>query len=508
MRRFTTHLSGAAASALLLAACQTPAATDTASFDEAETVSTEPAEPEGLDVTVHEGDFATIQQFTTPGGVSVWLVEEPSIPIMALRMAWETGEATDPEGLEGLTDAMVYQMNEGAGDLDSLAFATRMEELNMGFSCGTDNETTYCSANMLTDNAGEAMDLVALALNEPRFDEGPFERFRREELIGLKTRETNANYLAGRARNQALMPDHPFSREKTEASISALTPALALDRKDQVMTKDRLLVTAVGAMPPDVLAPLLDEAFAGLPESSDVEPIEDVDLRAPLSAPLVVDLPQPQSLVSFTAPGMARDDADFFPAYVLNYTFGGGGFESRLMKDLRVDKGLTYGVYTGLQTGDHLNLWAGGGQTKNESAGEFIDGLKTQMTQIVNDGVTEEELSDAKAYLTGSYPLSFDSNSKIASNLMSVRLEELGVDYFDRRNALVEAVTMEDVNRVAAEYLKPENFTFIVVGEPEGIMETATLPAEGGEDISLDDAGDEEEHDEEETRAMPDPDHD
>ncbi|WP_084397792.1 M16 family metallopeptidase [Henriciella aquimarina] len=509
MKRITTPLFGAAASALLLAACQT-ADTQQASFDESQpavTDAADPAEPAGLEITVHEGDFATIQEFTTPGGVSVWLVEEPSIPIMALRMAWETGEATDPDGLEGLTDAMVYQMNEGAGELDSLAFATRMEELNMGFSCGAGNETTYCSANMLTDNAGEAMDLVALALNEPRFDEGPFERFRREALIGLKTRETNASYLAGRAANQALMPNHPFSRETSEESLTALTPALALERKDEIMVKDGLLVTAVGAMSPEELAPLLDAAFAGLPESSDIAPIEDVDLNAPLPNPAVVDLPQPQSLVTFTAPGIARDDDDFFPAYVLNYTFGGGGFESRLMKDLRVEKGLTYGVYTGLQTGDHLNLWSGGGQTKNESAGAFIEGLEAEMTDIVENGITEAELSDAKAYLTGSYPLSFDSNSKIASNLMGVRQEELGIDYFDRRNAMVEAVTLEDVNRIAAEYLKPENFTYIVVGQPEGLEAVSELPAADEDEVSLDDAADMEEHDEEETRAMPDPGH-
>ena len=496
----------AAAAALLLAACETVPATDTA-LDDTGAADAAPAESAGMTVEVHEGDFATIQQFVTPGGVSVWLVEEPSIPILSLRMAWEQGEATDPEGLEGLTSALVYQMNEGAGDLDSLAFATRMEELNMSFGCGSDSETVYCSASMLTDNADEAMDLVALAMNDPRMDEGPFERFRREELISLKTRETSQQYLARRALEQALMPDHPFARETSEDSINALTPELALARKDEIMVKDGLFVTAVGAMSPQELAPLIDEAVAGLPESSDETPIEDVDLRDPLEAPLVVDLPQPQSLVIFVGKGLARDDPDFFPAYVLNYTFGGGGFESRLMKDLRVEKGLTYGVYTGLDTGDHLNFWQGGGSTKNESAGAFIEGLRTEMTDIAENGVTEQELEDAKAYLTGSYPLSFDSNSKIAGNLMSVRLEDLGIDYLDRRNALVEAVTLEDVNRIAAEYLQPDNFTYIVVGQPEGIEETASLPDPEDEEISLDDAGDQEEHNSEETEAFPDPDH-
>lgn len=491
MNKLNLAAGGALAAALFAAS---PAA-----FAQAEMASGPAETSSSLDVMVHEGDFATIQQFTTPGGISVWLVEEQSIPIMALRMAWETGAATDPKGQEGLTDAVTYLMNEGAGDMDSLAFATRMEELNMGFSCGADAETTYCSANMLTDNAGDAMDLIALALNEPRFDTEPFERFQREELIGIRTRETSASFLASRARSQALMPEHPFSRIKTTESINALTTDLVRERKDAVMAGDRLYVTAVGAMSPEELAPLLDEALAGLPETSDVEAIEDVALNDPMAAPVVVDLPQPQSLVTFTAPAMARDDDDFFPAYVLNYTFGGGGFESRLMKDLRVDKGLTYGVGTGINTSDHLNLWTGGGQTKNESAGDFIDGITAQMQMIVADGVTEQELSDAKAYLTGSYPLAFDSNAKIASNLMSARLEDLGIDYFDRRNAMVEAVTLEDVNRVAAEYLQPANFTFIVVGEPEGIEETASLPMPILGEVDIDEAGDMRERDTDET---------
>jgi zinc protease len=166
---------------------------------------------------------------------------------------------------------------------------------------------------------------------------------------------------------------------------------------------------------------------------------------------------------------MTQDDPDFYTAVVLNYTFGGGGFESRLMKELRVARGLTYGVRTGVNAGKELQTWSGSGQTKNESAGEFIQGIKDQMALVVASGITEAELSDAKAYLTGSYPLGFDSNAKIAGNMMNVRIDGLPVDFFDKRNAMVEAVTLNDVNRVASTYLKPENFTFVVVGEPEGL---------------------------------------
>ena len=451
--RISTLIGGAVV-ALGLAACDAP--NDT------------PATP-ALDIQVHDGEFATIQQFTTPGGVSVWLVEEPSIPILSLRMAWTAGETNDPAGVEGLTNAMVYHMNEGAGELDAQAFFKGMEELNMSFSCGASNESTYCNASMLTDNVDDSFGMIALALSEPRFDDGPFERFLREQEVGLQTRETNPRYLANRARAAAMYPDHPYARETSAESIAAITQDAMRAQKDLLMVKEGMLVTAVGAMSPAELAPLIDQAVAGLPDSSETAETSDVVLAAPLAAPVTVDLPQPQSLVSFAAPAMTREDPDFYTAVVLNYTFGGGGFQSRLMKDLRVDKGLTYGVYTQVSSQDKIQLWSGGGQTKNESAGDFIAGVKANMQTMVADGMTEEELSNAKAYLTGSYPLGFDSNAKIAARMMGVRLDELPVDFFDQRNAMVEAVTLEDVNRVAAEYLNPDNFTFVIVGQPEGL---------------------------------------
>ena len=456
-------LMAGAATALVLGACATQPVSEPT--PDALVPAVEPA----MKVDVHKGDFAEIQQFVTPGGVSVWLVSEPSIPILSLEMAWKGGETSDPEGLEGLSDSVVYNMNEGAGDLDSLGFQTRMEELNMSFGCSTGNDWTSCSGSMLTENASDAMDLIATAFEAPRFDAGPFERFQRENLIAIKQRETSPNWLARKALTDAMYPDHPYARQTSAESIAALTPELAREQMRKLMVKDRLLVTAVGAVTPGELAPMIDKVMAGLPETSEIGAVPDVTLPAALAEPIIVDLPQPQSLVSFTAPGLPRDHPDFFTAYVLNYTVGGGGFESRLMKTLRVEKGLTYGIYTGISTSDHLNTWSGGGQTKNESAGEFLAGIHDELNKFVAEGVTPEELSDAKAYLTGSYALGFDSNAKIADQMMGVRQEELGIDYFDTRNANINAVTLDGVNQVAGEYLSPDRFTYVIVGQPEGL---------------------------------------
>ena len=264
-----------AASALVLTACASAPVTEPVPETLVETPASEPA----MKVDVHKGDFVEIQQFVTPGGVSVWLVSEPSIPIVSVEMAWKGGETSDPEGLEGLSDAVVYNMNEGAGDLDSLGFQTRMEELNMSFGCSTGNDWTSCSASMLKENAPEAMGLIATAFDAPRFDTGPFERLQRENLIGIKQRETSAGWLARKAMTDALYPDHPYARQTSVESITALTPELAREQMRKLMVKDRLLVTAVGAVSPEELAPMIDMALGGLPETSELPPVGPGFLR-------------------------------------------------------------------------------------------------------------------------------------------------------------------------------------------------------------------------------------
>jgi len=422
-----------------------------------------------LEISVHDGDFARIEAFTTPAGVSVWLVNEPSIPIVSFQVAWPGGSSADPDGQEGLTSAMTYQMNEGAGDLESLAFMRAMEDQAMSFGCSNSRSWTACSASMLSESAQESMALVALAMSEPRFDQGPFERFLREQEVSLTRRETNASFLGNEALETALYPNHPFARDVTAESLGALNSAAIAAQKDAVMVKAGMIVTAVGDITPEEFAPLIDSVLGGLPDSGTVVAVAPVEMNDPVGDPIIVDLPQPQSRVSFIAEGPPRGDPDFFPAVVLNYTLGGGGFESRLMNELRVERGLTYGVRTSMSGLPEFSSWSGAGQTKNESTGEFISVLKSILAEIAENGITEEELENAKAYLTGSYPLSFDSNSKIASNMMSVRQQELGIDYFDQRNARIEAVTLEEVKRAGATYLSPENFTFAIVGQPEGL---------------------------------------
>lgn len=411
--------------------------------------------------------LANIEVVTSPGGVTAWLVHETFVPIVAMEIAWKGGDSTAASGKEGVGWLLGYMMNEGAGDLDSQAFGSRMEELNMSFGCSVGDDWTGCSMTTLKETANDSFALVKAALTQPRFDAEPIARAQRELAVGLAQQETDPGTIASRAMNAQVVPNHPYGRFATPQTAMALSRDDIIALKTSLMVKDRLIVTVVGDISAEELKPKLDDLFGGLPATSAIAEPGDVVSLPPPAEPIVKELPIPQTLVMFSGPGVKRDDPDFYPAYVLNYILGGGGFSSRLMDDIREKRGLTYGIGTGLTSQRHLWRWTGSASTQNATAKQVVTLTKEHIAKLGAEGPTEKEVADAKAYLTGAYPLNFDSNGKIARNLMQVRQDDLGIDYISKRNDLINSVTMDDLKRVGAKYLKPEAFTFVMVGQPQ-----------------------------------------
>lgn len=411
--------------------------------------------------------LADIQVVTSPGGVTAWLVSESFVPMVAVEMAWKGGSSVEPKGKDGAGWVLGYMMNEGAGDMDTSAYGARMEDLNMQFACGVWVDWTTCGMTTLKDTANDSFEMLRQALAEPRFDTEPFERGKRELTVGLAEAEVNPKTVASRTMNGALIPGHPYARYSTAESVATVTKDDIIKLKAQLMTKDRLLVVVVGDITADELRPKLDSVFASLPKTSVLPEVADAE---PASAPaqlIVKTLPLPQTLVMFSGPGLQREDPDFYAAFVLNYILGGGGFSSRLTDDIREKRGLTYGIGTGLSIQPHFWRWTGSSSTMNDKASEVTRLIKENIDRLGKEGPTEAELKDAKAYLTGAFPLAFDSNAKIAKNLLSFRQDGMGVDYVAKRNDYINAVTLDDLKRVAATYMKAENFTFVMVGQPK-----------------------------------------
>ncbi|QFT78997.1 Peptidase M16 inactive domain protein [Roseovarius sp. THAF27] len=413
-----------------------------------------------------------IQEITTPGGIDAWLVEDHSIPFVALELRFRGGTSLDAPGKRGAVNLMTGLLEEGAGDLDARAFSRAADSLAASFSYDAGPDSLSVSARFLTENRDESMALLKDSLVEPRFDEEAIERVRAQILSIIQSDAKDPQQIA-RARFDSLVyGDHPYGSDEngTADSVGALSREDIVAAHRATLARDRLYVSAVGDIDSEELASLLDMLLSDLPETGAPLP-DDATLNLP-GGIKVVDYATPQSIAIFAQPGLEREDPDFFPAFVLNHILGGGGFESRLMTEVREKRGLTYGVYSYLADRDDAQVWMGSVASANDRVAQAVEVIQAEWQRIREEGVTQEELDDAKTYLTGAYPLRFDGNGTIANIAVGMQMDGLGTEYIANRNDKVNAVTLEDVNRVAREWLDPEALTFVVTGQPEGLIDT------------------------------------
>lgn len=412
-------------------------------------------------------------QRVSGGGVEAWLVEDHSNPIITARIAFRGGAATDPPGKEGLADMVSALLDEGAGELDSAAFQGRLEELAITLRFDADLDTLRGSLETLTENRDEAFALLRRALGEPRSDPEPVERVRSQLQARARGALEDPEVVATRAFFALAFPGHPYARPAsgTAESLAAVT---ADDLRAFVrarLSRDRLVIGVVGDIDATELSRLLEMTFAGLPEEGAAPAVADT---APATDGQVQILATgaPQSAIVFGQRGLARDDPDYYTATVLTHILASGPFTSRLYQEVREKRGLVYTVYARLAPLDHSSLILGLAGTVNERAGETIAVIRDVWRAVAGEGVSEGELADAKTYLTGSFPLRFTSSGQIAAILVSMQLDELRIDYLERRNGLIEAVSLDDVNRLARELLAPQGLAFAIAGNPEGVEAT------------------------------------
>jgi len=413
-----------------------------------------------------------MQELTTPGGLNAWLVEDHSIPFVALELRFRGGGSLDAPGKRGATNLMVGLLEEGAGEMDAQGFARATESLAANFSYGVNDDAINVSARFLTENRDQAAALLRASLLDPRFDPDAIERVRAQIISIIQSSQKDPRDLVGTAFDALVYGDHPYatSLDGTLESVAALTREDIIAAQRAALTRDRLYISAVGDITGDELSALLDGLLGDLPATG--APLAG---EATLNLPggvKVVEFDTPQSIAAFAQPGIDRDHPDFFAAYLLNHILGGGSFESRLMNEVREKRGLTYGVYSYLMDKDGAALWMGSVASANDRIAEAMSVIRDEWAKIRETGVTEAELQDAKTYLTGAYPLRFEGNGPIADIAVGMQMEGLPTDYITTRNDKVNAVTLEDVNRVARDLLDPTKLTFVVVGKPQGLEST------------------------------------
>ncbi len=411
-------------------------------------------------------------EITSPGGLDAWLVEDHSIPFVALEVRFRGGASLDAPGARGATNLMVGLLEEGAGERDARAFTQATEELAARFGYRVSDDAVSISARFLTENRAASVDLLRDSLIVPRFDEDAIERVRAQVLAGLRSDETNPRDIASREAARLIYGTHPYGskQEGTPESVAALTREDILAAHRAALARDRVYISAVGDITAEELGGLLDHLLGDLPETGAPLPPR-ADLTLPGGVKLV-DFATPQSVALFAQPGIDRHHPDFFAAFILNHILGGGGFESRLMTEVREKRGLTYGVYSYIADRDAAEVWTGSVASANDRVAEAIAVIRAEWARLRDEGVTAQELENAKTYLTGAYPLRFDGNGTIASIAVGMQMDGLPTDYIVNRNDMVNAVTLDEINRVARDWLDPEALTFVVVGQPEGLEST------------------------------------
>ena len=425
-----------------------------------------------------------VQEVASNSGVKAWLVEEHSLPLVTMRAAFTgSGSAYDKKGGEGRANMAASLLTCGAGDMDEREFNQALEEKAIDLNTAVSEDMLEASVQSLSEHTEQAFSYLSLALSKPRFDSHAVERTRRQMLSVLKQAEQDPSYLLGRAWHQQAFGEHPYG----QPPLGTMNSISRLDRYDmdayahRYLTRENMILAVVGDITPESLKSLLDKYFADLPAKYNPDSeIKEFQI-SPGNGPSVIEYNIPQSLVAFGLQGLKRDDPDYLTAYVMNQILGGDGDLTTLLNvELRGKRGLTYGASSSLAPLKHAASWNGVFSTRNDHAFEAVNIMRAPLHAFKLKGTTDKELNDAKKYLTGSFALNLDTNADIAAFLINMQYNGLGKDYLEKRNAMVNAVTKEQVEAMANRLIDADKLTIVLVGNPTELKQppAATPPSQ------------------------------
>jgi zinc protease len=421
---------------------------------------------------------AKIQHLISPGGIEAWFVQDSTVPLIAMEYAFGGGAAQDPADKPGVSNLVADLLDEGSGDLDSKSFHERLDRRAIELSFSTTRDHFRGSLRMLRDNKDEAFDLLRMSLTSAHFDSSDVERIRSQVISGLRRDTSNPTSLASRKFLEIAYGDHPYGRQ-TSGRLESVPKIDVADMKEyvrRVLAKDTLKIAVVGDVDPATLGKLLDQTFGGLPAKASLAPVADVEAAKPPQRAFIA-LDVPQTVVMFGGPGVSRHDPNFMAAYVVNHILGGGTLSSRLYREVREKRGLAYSIYESLLWMEHSGLVVGTTGTRADRAGETMDAVTREIRRMAEEGPTQQELDEAKSYLKGSQMLALDTSSKLASALLQYQLDKLPIDYIEKRNAIVDAVTLDQA-KAAAQRLWGQGLLTVIVGRaPQAAAQPAAVPA-------------------------------
>jgi zinc protease len=404
-----------------------------------------------------------IEHWLSPSGARVYFVESRVLPMLDIQVDFAAGSMFDPAGKSGLAALTRGALDLGAGKFDETAIAEQMADIGANLSGGADTDRANVALRTLSakDKREPALAILKSVLHAPLFDAAIFEREKARTIAGLKEAMTRPDSIAGKAFWAALYPNHPYGRQATPESVAALSRDDLAAFHARYYNAANASITLVGDISHQEAETIAEAIAAGLPKG------EAASLPAAPEKPKwsLTQLAHPasQAHVYIGLPAIERGNPDFFPLLVGNYTLGGGGFVSRLMKEVRDKRGYAYSVYSHFSPMRQTGPFQIGLQTKRSQARDALKVTREVLTGFLKDGPSEEELTAAKANLTGSFPLRLDSNKKILDNVANIGFYGLPLDYLDQYQAKVQAVTVADVKAAFARRVRPENLITVTV---------------------------------------------
>tara|TARA_R110001592_G_scaffold3525_35_gene20285 strand:- start:3077 stop:4444 length:1368 start_codon:yes stop_codon:yes gene_type:complete len=416
-----------------------------------------------------QSKFLNIQNVTTPTNITAWLVEDHSIPVIAMAYSFRgAGSKNDPAGKQGLARLASNTMDEGAGDITSQIFQKTLRDNSISLSFSASRDNFGGGLKTLSANKEIAFNLLKLALTKPRFDQDPVDRMRESNKSRIKSSLSNPRWIAARIQNDRIFENHPYALNSggTLSSLDAITPD-DLRGFHKTLGKNELVIGVAGDINAEELKAVLDDVFGSMP---------DVTVKAAEKSPLqnagktyLYKQDIPQSVIEISQAGISRQDKGYYAAHIMNFILGESGFGSRLMEEIREKRGLTYGVYSYFRQYDEADVLHVSTSTVNKSVPEMRSLINQEWQKMQDTPVSEQEITDAKSYLIGSLPLSLTSTGSIAGVLLSLQLDHLPIDYLDQRAAQLNAVQISDIQAIAKRLLNKDSMTTVIVGNPEEI---------------------------------------
>lgn len=404
-----------------------------------------------------------IEHWISPSGARVYFVESRVLPMLDIQVDFAAGSMFDPTGKSGLAALTRGTLDLGAGKFDETAIAEQMADIgaNLGGGADTDRASVALRTLSAKDKREPALEILKNVLHAPRFDSAIFEREKTRTIAGLKEAMTRPDSICGKAFWAAMYPNHPYGRQATPESIAALSRDDLAGFYARYYNAANASITLVGDLSRNDAEKIAESIAAGLPKG------EPATLPAapekPKKSLIQLAHPASQAHVFIGLPAIERGNPDYFPLVVGNYSLGGGGFVSRLMKEVRDKRGYAYSVYSYFAPMRQTGPFQIGLQTKRSQAKDAIKVTRDVLDGFLKDGPTEDELSAAKANLTGSFPLRLDSNKKLLENVAVIGFYGLPLDYLDQYQAKVQAVTVDQIKAAFARHVRPENLITVTV---------------------------------------------